>query len=66
MPMARTMAMLDTREYEQRAMTANPMMTARPEVRTDSPAQTMASERASSLDFPLLRSSLYLEMMKTE
>ena len=47
-------------------MTANPMMTARPEVNTDSPAHLMASVSASSFSFPDLRSSLYLDIMNTE
>ena len=65
-PIARTMAMDETRLYEQRDMTANPMMTARPDVMTDSPAHFMASVTASDLSFPALRSSLYLEIMKME
>ena len=47
-------------------MTAKPMITAIPEVNTDSPAHLTASDSESSLDRPDLRSSRYLEMMKME
>ena len=65
-PSASTTAMLETSSNEHMDITANPMITARPDVNTDSPAHLTASVRASSLSLPLLRSSLYLAMMNTE
>ena len=48
-PRASAIAMVLTRLNEHRDMTANPMMTAMPEVSTDSPAHFTASVSASSL-----------------
>ena len=65
-PRARIMPIVETMENEQNDITPKPMITASPEVATDSPAHLTASLRAASLSLPDLRSSLYLEIMKME
>ena len=66
MPTARHTAMVETSENVHRAITANPMITAIPDVKTDSPAHFTASVMAASFSRPFLRSSLYLDIMKME
>ena len=63
MPIASMIPMDLTMENEQIESAPNPMMTARPDVNTDSPAHWMEVLRASSCDAPSLLSSLYLDMM---
>ena len=66
MPMASPIPMLLTSLKSQIIIAPNPIMTAAPDVNTDSPAQVIAAWQASSCPSPRRLSSLYLERMNMQ